>query len=253
MQPLSVTIIAKNEADRIGDAIQSVSFATEVLVLDSGSTDDTVAVAESLGARVIRTGWPGYVAQKNRAIVQASHDWILSIDADERVSEVLGKAIQAILASPCDSVGFSVDRLGFWGGRPMRHGTWWPATQVRLFDRRHAQFEGRDPHDRVVIQGRVAHLEGVLLHHPYRDLSEHLTTIARYTDLFVEGCLTEGRRAHWWDVLFRPPAHLLKALVLKRGILDGTRGLCVAGLGAAHVLLKWGRLYLAQSKVIESS
>jgi glycosyltransferase involved in cell wall biosynthesis len=248
VQPLSVTIIARDEADRIAAAIRSVSFADEVLVLDSGSTDDTVAVAESLGARVIVTDWPGYVAQKNRAASEAQHDWVLSIDADERVTPELRQAIAAALGDVGDVAGFEIARLGFWEGEPMRHGTWWPARQVRLFDRRHARFEGRDPHDRVVVDGRTRRLEGALHHLPYRDLSEHLATIERYTALFVAGCLSEGRRAHWWDIAFRPPLHLFKAIVLKAGFLDGVRGLCVAGLGTAHVLLKWGRLYMVQSR-----
>ncbi len=246
MQPLSVTIIACNEADRIGAAIRSVGFAAEVVVLDSGSVDDTVAVAEALGARVLRTGWPGHVAQKTRAMEAATHDWVLNIDADEAVSPELARAIEAALSAPKGAVGFSLDRLGHWGGQPMRHGTWWPDRQLRLFDRRRARYVGRDPHDRVALDGSVGRLPGVLHHHPYRNLEEHLATIGRYADLFVQGCLAEGRRAEWWDVVFRPVLHLFKALVLRAGVLDGVRGWCVAGLGAVHVQLKWGRLYLAQ-------
>ena len=246
MQPLSVTIIAFNEADRIAAAIQSVSFAQEVLVLDSGSEDDTVQVAESMGARVIQTGWPGHVAQKARAAKEAKHDWVLNIDADEALSPLLAASIQAALTAPVAMAGFSMPRLGHWDGQPMRHGTWWPDRQLRLFDRRRAQYVGRDPHDRVDVQGPVSHLEGELHHWPYRDLSEHLATIGRYADTFVLRCLEEGTRARWWDVVFRPGLHLLKALVLRAGFLDGVRGWCVAGLGAVHVQLKWGRLYLAQ-------
>jgi len=246
VQPLSVTIIARDEADRIGAAIRSVSFAQEVVVLDSGSTDDTVAVAEALGARVIQTDWPGYVAQKTRAVQAAEHDWVLSIDADEAVSPALAQAIETVMDAPLEAAGFQLDRLGHWGGQPLRHGTWWPSKHIRLFDRRRARFVGRNPHDRVEVDGPVSELSGVLYHHPYRNLEEHLATIGRYADLFVQGCLAEGRRAHWWDVVFRPWLHLCKALVLRAGVLDGVRGWCVAGLGAAHVMLKWGRLYMAQ-------
>lgn len=246
MQSLSVTIIALNEADRIGRAIASVGFAEEVLVLDSGSTDDTVAVARSHGARVIQTDWPGHIAQKARAAAEARHDWVLNIDADETISPALAEEIQAVLAAGGGEAGFSMRRLGHWGGRPIRHGTWWPDPQLRLFDKRRARYTGRDPHDRVACEGAVGHLRGVLLHHPYRDLEEHLATIGRYADTFVDRCLEEGRRAHWWDVVFRPVLHLLKALILRMGLLDGVHGLCVAGLGALYVQLKWGQLYLAQ-------
>jgi glycosyltransferase involved in cell wall biosynthesis len=243
---LSVIIIAKDEADRIGAAIESVGFAQEVVVFDSGSTDDTVGVARSMGATVIETDWPGFVAQKNRAMAAASHDWVLSIDADERVSPALAEAIVEALSGAPACRGYRVDRLGFWEGHPIRHGTWWPARQVRLCQRVHARFEGRDPHDRLVVDGAVGRLNGELLHFPYRSLAEHLSTIYRYTELFVVGCLREGRRARWWDLLVRPPAHLVKALLLRRGLLDGVPGLCIACLGAAHVMLKWGQLYLAQ-------
>jgi glycosyltransferase involved in cell wall biosynthesis len=246
--PLSVTIIAMNEADRIGATIRSVDFAAEVLVLDSGSEDDTVQVAEAHGARVIQTGWPGHVAQKDRAMREAQHDWVLNIDADETLSPELALAIQDVLSAPPQAAGFSFPRLGYWGGEPIRHGTWWPDRQLRLFDRRRARYFGRDPHDRVAVDGPVVCLDQVLVHRPYRNIAEHMGTIGRYADIFVQGCLASGRRAHWWDVVFRPGFHLLKALVLRAGVLDGVRGLCVAGLGALYVQLKWGRLYLAQQE-----
>lgn len=253
MLPLSVIIIAKDEADRIGAAIESVGFAQEVVVLDSGSADDTVGVARSMGATVIETDWPGFVAQKNRAMAAASHDWVLSIDADERVSLALREAIVETLSGEPRFPGYQVDRLGFWEGLPIRHGTWWPARQVRLCQRSLARFEGRDPHDRLVVDGDVGRLSGELLHFPYRNLAEHLSTIHRYTELFVVACLREGRRARWWDLIVRPPAHLFKALLLRRGLLDGVPGLCIACLGAAHVMLKWGQLYLAQREGAQGS
>jgi glycosyltransferase involved in cell wall biosynthesis len=249
VQPLSVTIIACNEADRIGAAIRSVSFAQEVLVIDSGSADDTVAVAESLGARVLQMDWPGHLAQKRRAMEAAAHDWILNIDADEALSPELAIAIQAALSAPLDVAGFSMNRLGHWGGKPMRHGTWCPDWQLRLFDRRRAEYVGQDPHDKVALDGPAGRVPGELHHWPYRNLEEHLFTIGRYADIFVRGCLAQGRRARWWDVVFRPGIHLFKALVLRAGLLDGVRGWCVAGLGAVHVQLKWGRLYLAQREL----
>jgi glycosyltransferase involved in cell wall biosynthesis len=248
VQPLSVTIIALNEADRIGATIQSVSFADEVLVLDCGSVDDTVSVAEALGARVVQTDWPGHIAQKRRAMGLARHDWVLNIDADETLSPELAVAIQAALEVSPQAAGFSMPRLGYWAGQPIRHGTWWPDRQLRLFDRRRAQYCGQDPHDRVAVDGPVVRLSQVLVHRPYRNVAEHMATIGRYADIFVEGCLASGRRAHWWDVVFRPGIHLLKALIFRAGVLDGVRGLCVAGLGAVYVQLKWGRLYLAQKE-----
>jgi glycosyltransferase involved in cell wall biosynthesis len=247
MLPFSVVIIARDEADRIADAIRSCPDAAEVIVLDSGSTDETVALARSLGAEVIETDWPGHVAQKNRALTHARCDWVLSIDADERLSPALAESIRHILSSTPVHDGYRLARLSFWQGAPMRHGTWYPDARVRLFRRERARWVGTDPHDRVEVDGSVGRAEGDLHHHPYRSLSEHLQTIDRYTARHVEVALAAGQRAAWWDVAFRPILHLVKALLLKQGIRDGVRGLCVAGLGATYVMLKWTRLYLAQA------
>lgn len=249
MSPLSVAIIARNEADRIGEALASVAFADEVVVLDSGSTDDTVAIARAAGATVVQTDWPGHVAQKNRALSHTQHPWVLSIDADERVSEALQRELLAALASPGERVGFSMPRLSWWGGQPLRHGTWYPDRRVRLFRRDAARWEGVDPHDHVVVDGAVGKLVVPLEHHPYRSLAEHLRTIDTYTGRQAQVLDARGVRAGWWDPALRPLLHLVKALLLRVAFLDGPRGVVVAGLGAVNVGLKWGRLYLAQRGV----
>ena len=153
-----MTIIARDEADRIEDAIRSVSFATEVVVLDSGSSDDTVAVAKRMGARVIETDWPGHVAQKNRALNEAAHDWVLSIDADERVSKALAEVVREFMAQPeaMRPAGLSMPRLSWWMGAPVRHGTWHPDRRIRLVDRRRARWGGRNPHDVLEVDQPVA-------------------------------------------------------------------------------------------------
>lgn len=247
MLALSLVIIAKDEADRIEAAIRSAPFVDEILVLDSGSQDDTVQRARSLGATVIETDWPGHVAQKNRAVAMARNDWILSLDADERLSPRLAQSIQALRQQQKRPHGaYRCARLNFWEGAPLRHGGWYPDARVRLFHRDLARWTGTDPHDHITTTASVGWLEGDLVHHPYRSLSEHLQTIDRYTARHVEVALAAGRVARWWDVVFRPPLHIVKTLLLKRGFLDGVRGVCVSGLGATYVLLKWSRLYFAQ-------
>lgn len=238
MQRLSAVIIAKNEADRIEGAIASVRFADEVLVVESGSTDDTAAKARAAGARVVQADWPGFVAQKERATRLAAHDWVLSLDADERVPPSLAAEIAAVMANPRGCVGFSVPRLSWWEGAPVRRGAWWPDRRLRLFDRRRGRWSGEDPHDYVICDGRTGELQAPLHHHPYRDLGEHLRTIDRYSALSADGL---RRRGGAWGGWLRPWAHLFKALVLKRGLLDGQRGLSLALLGAAAVSLKWQR------------
>ncbi len=230
---LSAVIIARDEADRIEDAIRSVAFADECVVLDSGSRDDTVARARALGARVIETDWPGHVAQKNRALAEARGDWILSIDADERVTEPLRAAILAALAAPAAD-GYRVARRNWWLGHRLAHGHWYPDRRVRLARRDRARWGGEDPHDVLIVDGRVADLPGDLDHHPYRSLAEHLATIERYSAI-------GARRGSWLDVLVRPGWHFFRGYVLRRGFLDGVPGLVVASLGALHTLLKWSR------------
>lgn len=242
MERLSAVIIAKDEADRIEDAIRSVGFCDEVLVLDSGSTDGTPELAAALGARVVRTDWPGFVAQKARATAAASHDWVLSIDADERVPPALAAEITALRERGLAAAGYRLPRLSWWMGAPVRRGTWWPDARVRLFDRRRAAWGGLDPHDRVDCAGPVAALHAPLHHHPYRDLGEHLQTIDRYAAISAAAARAQGRRASALDVGLRPVAHLFKALILKGGVLDGPRGWALAWLGAAHCALKWLRI-----------
>lgn len=230
---LSAVIIARDEADRIEDAIRSVSFADECVVVDGGSRDDTVARARALGARVVEADWPGHVAQKTRAWGLARGDWVLSLDADERVSDALRDAILGALKAPVAD-GFRVRRLNVWLGHPLRHGHWYPDARVRLARRDRARWGGEDPHDVLIVDGGVVDLHADLVHHPYRDLGEHLATIGRYTAI-------QARRGSWLDLLVRPPWHFFVGYVLRRGFLDGVPGLVVAALGAVHVLLKWSR------------
>lgn len=240
MPPLSVVIIARDEADRLPEAIASVAFADEVLVLDSGSRDDTVALARSGGARVVETDWPGHVAQKNRGLAQATHPWVLSIDADERVSPALASSIGAVLATEPTVAGFELARRNHWLGQPMRAGGWYPDRRLRLVRRKDARWVGVDPHDRLQVDGPTGRLSGDLDHHPYRDLSEHHATIDRYTRRFVE--VTDAR-AHWWDLAFRPPWRFVRGYLLQAGFVDGRAGFMVAWLGARYTATKWWRLW----------
>ena len=244
---LTVAIIACDEADRIGEAIASAAFADEVLVVDGGSRDHTVAVARALGARVVSADWPGHVAQKQRATDLATHDWVFALDADERIPEALGRQARAAVDNPGGAAGFTVPRRTWWLGAPIEHGAWWPDRRVRLFDRRRGWWGGEDPHDHVVLGGPSGALSVPLEHHAYRDLGDHLSTIARYARIQADGLQRRGVQARWWDWSLRPVMHFLKALVLKGGWRDGVRGMCIAWLGAAHVALKWGLVALGSS------
>jgi len=240
---LTLVVIAQDEEDRIAQCLASVPWAAERVVVDSGSTDGTVEVARASGARVVQTDWPGHVAQKNRALALAAQPWVLSLDADERLSPAASVALRRALEQPGEAVGFSFPRCSTWLGRTIRHGRWYPDRKLRVVRRGEGVWVGDDPHDQLTVTGEVTALRGDILHDPYRSFGEHLRTIDRYTRIHADAMAARGRRARWWDVALRPPLHFVNACLLKRGILDGPSGVALASLGAAHVALKWSRLY----------
>jgi len=241
--PLSACVIAFEEADRIGDCLASLAFCDERLVVDSHSSDATREIAAAAGARVIERDWPGHVAQKAFAVGAASHDWVLCVDADERISPELRAEIERLRdAGFPGPPGYSMPRLSSYLGRWIRHGTWYPNRQLRLFDRRRGRWAGQDPHDRVELSGRPGRLRGRLLHHPYRTLSDHLATIDRYTTIMASGLHEQGRRAGVSDLWLRPPARFLVSYLLRGGLLDGWRGLVLASLASHYVRLKYAKL-----------
>lgn len=240
---LSLVVVAKDEADSIAACLSSVPFADEIVVLDSGSSDDTPGIAERAGARVIRTDWPGHVAQKNRALDLACGDWVISLDADEALSPEAASDLEAALRDPGDAVGFSFPRCSSWLGRPIRHGRWYPDRKVRVVRAGSGRWVGDDPHDRLEVDGPVRRLAGDIVHHPYRDLREHIETIDRYTRVHAASLRARGVRARALDVALRPPLHFVDSYLWRLGFLDGAPGLAVASLGAVHVALKWGRLW----------
>lgn len=244
---VSACIIAMNEADRIGDCIASVAWCDEVVVVDSHSSDRTRQVATELGARVIERDWPGHVGQKDFCVRAARHDWVLCIDADERVSDALRVELLALRDRGFpDHAGWRFPRMSHHLGGWVRHGTWYPDRQLRLFDRRRGRWAGHDPHDRVELEGAPGLLSGDLLHYPYRSLSEHLETIDRYTTTMARGLVARGQRVTLWDVVTRPPLRFLGFYVTQLGLLDGWRGFVLACLAAHYCRMKYVKAFLLQ-------
>ena len=236
-----------DEEDRIADCLASLSFCDEILVVDSHSRDNTREIATRAGARVIERDWPGHVAQKEYAVRAALNDWVLCLDADERVPPALQVEIGRLRGAGFPShAGWRARRLSSYLGRWMRFGAWYPDWNLRLFDRRRGRWTGDDPHDRVEVQGTTGRLHGRLLHHPYRTLAEHLRTIDRYTTTMAEGMHARGRRASWRDLAFRPVGRFIKAYLLKLGFLEGWRGLLQAYLAAYYGGLKYAKLMVLQ-------
>jgi glycosyltransferase involved in cell wall biosynthesis len=239
---LSVTIITKNEAAAIGDALTSVTWADELIVVDATSGDETVAIAKQHTARVIVREWPGYVAQKNYAASIASHDWILSLDADERVSPALGDEIRATLNADPVASGFRMPRVTFHLGRWIRTTDWYPDYQLRLYDRRVAEWTGRYVHEGVSVRGHVATLGGELQHFAYRDVADHLETIDRYTTYAARQMHEAGQRAGLLRLAGHPPVAFLRNYLLRGGFRDGVPGFIISAMNAYYVFLKFAKL-----------
>jgi glycosyltransferase involved in cell wall biosynthesis len=243
---LSVTIITLDEAAHIADAIDSASWADEVIVVDAGSSDGTADIARAKGARVETRRWTGYVDQKNHAAALARNDWIFSLDADERITPRLASEIRALLASDPARKGYRVPRVTFHLGRWVRTTDFYPDYQTRLYDRRFARWRGAHVHESVEVDGGVGQLAGELQHYSYKDLRDHLDRINQYSTLAARQMYESGRRSGPLDLIVHPPAAFLRNYVLRRGFLDGTAGLTLSAVNAYSVFLKFAKLWELQ-------
>ena len=240
--PFTATIITLNEARHIEACIASVAWANEILVVDSGSTDGTVALARKSGARVIEHGWPGYAAQKNFAAEQASHDWILSVDADERVTPELTAEIKALLATTPSFAGYRIPRVTFHLGKWIRTTDWYPDYQLRLYDRRRARWKVRKVHESVEVDGPYGKLTNELQHYAYRDVAHHRETIERYTTLAAAEMHASGQSANVLHLTVHPAVAFIRNYLLRRGFLDGRVGFTISKMNAQYVRLKYAKL-----------
>jgi glycosyltransferase involved in cell wall biosynthesis len=243
---LSITVITLNEADRLRGALESVAWADEIVVVDSGSSDETVSIAREHTDRVVSRPWPGYGAQKNVAASLATHDWVLSIDADERVTPDLAQAIQRTLAREPDAAAYRFPRLSWHLGRWVRTTDWYPDHQARLYDRRRARWTERKVHEGLEADGPIGTLDAELQHFPYRNVAHHLATINRYTTLWAEDAHQGGRRAGVADLIVQPQAAFLRNYLLRRGVMDGAAGLIISLMNSWYVALKYAKLWELQ-------
>ena len=234
---LSATIITFNEAEKIADAIKSVAFADEILVVDCESTDKTREIAESLGAKVITQKWLGFSRQKQFAVDSAQNDWILSLDADERISEELKAEILALKNNLAD--GYKLPRLSFYLNRPIRHGGWYPDWQIRFFNRNNARWKDVLIHESVEVNGKVEKLKGDILHFSVENMAHHHRMIGeRYAPLAARQMFESGKRTSKLKIYTAGLTTFLQTFVLKAGFLDGFAGFCIARFAAHHAFLK---------------
>ena len=238
---ITATIIAFNEERNIARAIESLRCCDEILVVDSGSTDRTVELAQNLGARVIEANWRGYSQQKNWAAEQAHHDWVLSLDADEALSEALEAEIWNLKKSGPRYDGYTMPRLARYMGRWILHSGWYPDRKLRLYDRRKAGWVGDFVHERVTVDGHVGELESNILHFTCESLSEHIKTMERYTTLAAQEIAGRKIPVPVWKVLLDPPWTFFKTFVLQQGFLDGREGLNIAYMAAFYTFLKYAK------------
>ncbi|MDD5175861.1 MAG: glycosyltransferase family 2 protein [Sterolibacterium sp.] len=241
--PLSAVIITRNAASSLASCLEALAFCDELLVVDSGSTDQTVALAFAHGARVMHQDWLGYGPQKQFAVDQARHDWVLCIDADERVSETLRASILQALQQP-QHAAYRFARCNRFLGRYLRHGEGYPDWNLRLFDRRHARWSADAVHEKVLTQAEIVKLDGDLLHDSAETLEAYLAKQGRYTTLAAQQAHAAGKRAHAGHLLFSPLLRFIKFYLVRLGFLDGVPGL-------VHILIGCGNSFTKYAKMLE--
>ena len=242
---LSVILITKNEAAHIRACLESVAWADEIVVVDSGSSEDTVAIAREFTLHVHVHDWPGFGAQKNRALGYATNEWVFSIDADERVTPELRAAIEAVLRKGDDTCSaYRVSRLSSYCGRFMRHSGWHPDPVVRLFKRDAAHFSDDLVHERLLVEGQVGQLDGELLHYAFDNLEEVLHKVNRYSSAGAVMLQQRGRNASLSGAVLRGLWSFLRTYVLRGGFLDGREGFMLAVSNAEGTYYRYLKLML---------
>lgn len=236
---LSVVIITRNEAANIRDCLASVRFADEIIVVDSESTDDTVAICREMSARVIVQPFAGFGQQKNAGIDRATGEWILNLDADERAPEALRDEIRSVIASPNARDGYWIARQNYFGNQWVRHGGWWPDHTLRLFRRGRGRYNEHPVHAAVELNGTAGKLRHTLIHYTCRDFAVFADRQMRYAETIARALANEGCRAHAVDVALRPFFTFFKMYVLRAGFLDGAVGWKLAWLYARYTRRKY--------------
>jgi len=245
---LTVTVITWNEEERLRPCLESTAWAQEIVVVDAESTDKTVQVAREFTDRVWIRPWPGFSLQKNFALDQATGEWILSLDADERVTGELRDEIERVIRDDGPADGYMIPRKNFFWEAWVRHGRLYPDYQLRLFRRGRGRFVEQAVHESVAVDGRVARLEAPLVHRSYRSLEEFVQRSDRYSTLAAEELLRRGKRVMLWELVLRPLWRFLSMYLLHGGFLDGWRGLVLAALYSHYVFLRTAKVWERQPR-----
>jgi glycosyltransferase involved in cell wall biosynthesis len=247
MPQLSAIIITRNEAANIGDCLDTLAFCDERIVVDCGSSDGTAEIAGAKGARVEFHEWRGFGPQKNFALSLAAGDWVLSIDADERVTPELAAAVTAAIAE-AGADGFELPRISSFCGRPMRHSGWFPDYVLRLFRRGKGRFTDALVHERVICNGAVGRLDKPLIHHPVQKLEDALSRMDRYSTASAESLVASGRRISFATAILHGLFAFFRSYVLRLGFLDGAEGFLLAVANAEGSYYRYMKAWLAQRR-----
>ncbi len=246
MQKLSAIVTCFNEEANIGDCLRSLHFADEILVVDSFSTDRTVELARPLATRLLQHEYENPARQKNWAIPQAAHEWVLVLDSDERVTPELEEEIRAILRQP-QFDGYWIRRRNFFWGREIKHGTWSTDKVLRLFRRDVGRYEDREVHEEIEIRFATGICRERMLHYSYRGVDDYLRKVTRYGGWGANDADRRGREGSAWRIFAHSTGHFLKSYILKQGFRDGAPGLAIAYMEAYHAFFKYARLYELQN------
>lgn len=251
MQKISITIITLNEEQNVRTCLESVRWADEILVSDSGSGDKTVEICKEYGAKVFNDEWLGFGKQKNLIAGRARNNWILNIDADERITSDLRKEIEDVFNNGgCD--GYNIPRKNFFGDKWIKHCGWYPDYNLRLYKKDKAQFNERNVHEAVQVDGKIGCLKNPLEHHTYKDVSDYLKRMDRYSTLAAEEMSKNGKSAGLSDLIFRPCFTFFKMFFLQKGFLEGYNGIILSGLYAAYTFSKYAKLWEMSKKDVRS-
>jgi glycosyltransferase involved in cell wall biosynthesis len=245
MPTLSIIIVTKNESEHIARCLESISWADEIIVFDSGSTDNTVEICKTFTPHVYETDWPGFGPQKQRALNKASGDWVLSIDADEQITkELQAEILQAIHNPQNIHHGFEIPRLSSYCGKQIRHGGWWPDYVLRLFQKKQGEFSNSLVHERVILNGFISKLKNPILHDSYTSLEEVLDKTNNYSSLGAEMLFDKGKKSSLIQAIFRALWTFFRTYLINASFLDGEQGLMLAISNAEVTYYKYLKLHL---------
>ena len=255
-EPISAFVVCFNEEDQIGDCLRSLSFCDEIVCIDSFSTDRTIELCKEFGAKVVQRTWPGYREQKSFGLSQTSHEWVINLDADERVSDELRENIIRILeedykkknncliSKDCNIVsGYSINRVVYFLGRWWRKGGWYPEYRIRFFRKSKVVWGGVDPHEKPIVNGMISKLDGEILHFTYKNIEEQLARLHNLSTIAARQEFNRGRKAGFSQILISPIVRTLKFLIVKKGYREGIAGLVVAITEGYYTFIKYAKIW----------